>query len=71
MSRLDAIRAHGWTAHQLMLRAKETGDVLLAAEADRQAVVERLRKGPHQLLPVEREVVDVWTRSLEPDRRVS
>ena len=57
MSRLDEIRAKGWTAHQLMLRAKQTGDVLLAAEADAQAVVERLRKGPVRLLPLEPTVV--------------
>lgn len=56
MSRLDAIRAKGWTSHQLMLRAKQTGDVLLAAEADAQAVVERLRRGPVRLLPLEQEI---------------
>lgn len=53
MSRLDEIRAKGWTSHLLMLRAKQTGDVLLAAEADAQAVVERLRRGPVRLLPQE------------------
>jgi len=57
VSRLDEIRAKGWTSHLLMLRAKQTGDVLLAAEADAQAVVERLRKGPHKLLPLETTVV--------------
>lgn len=53
MSRLDALRAKGYTSHQLMLLAKQTGDPLIAAEADAQAVVERLRKGPHKLLPLE------------------
>ena len=57
MSRLDEIRARKWTSFQLMLRAKQTGDVLLAAEADAQAVVERLRKGPVRLLPLEPTVV--------------
>ena len=57
MSRLDAIRARRLTSWQLMLAAKATGDVLLAAEADAQAVVERLRKGPVRLLPLEPTVV--------------
>jgi len=53
VTRLDAIRERKLTSWQLMLAAKATGDVLLAAEADAQAVVERLRKGPHKLLPQE------------------
>lgn len=57
MSRLDEIRARKWTSFQLMLRAKQTGDVLLAAEADAQAVVGRLRKSPVRLLPLEPTVV--------------
>lgn len=57
MSRLDALRAKGYRSFQLMLAAKATGDVLLAAEADAQAVVERLRKGPVRLLPLEPTVV--------------
>lgn len=52
MSRLDAIRARnralGLTSHQIMLQAKATGDPLLAAEADAQAVRERLQRGPHR-----------------------
>lgn len=53
MSRLDALRRKGYTSFQLMLLAKQTGDPLIAAEADAQAVVERLRRGPHALLPGE------------------
>lgn len=56
MSRLDAIRARGLTSYQLMLAAKVNGDVLLAAEADAQAVVERIRRGPVRLLPLEQEI---------------
>lgn len=58
MSRLDALRKQGLTSYQLMLKAKATGDPLIAAEADAQAVVERLRKGPHKskLLPLEAEI---------------
>ena len=53
MSRLDALRKLGYTSYQLMLMAKSSGDPLIAAEADAQAVRERLRKGPHKLLPGE------------------
>lgn len=56
MSRLDALRARGLTAWQLGLLAQQTGDPLLAAEADAQAVRERVAKGPHRLLPLEAEV---------------
>lgn len=59
MSRLDALRARQLTSHQLMLLAKQTGDPLIAAEADAQAVVERIRKGPVRLLPREAEVTTV------------
>lgn len=56
MSRLDALRARKLTSFQLMLLAKQTGDPLIAAEADAQAVAERIRKSPHRLLPLEAEV---------------
>lgn len=58
MSRLDALRKLGYTSYQLMLMAKSSGDPLIAAEADAQAVRERLRKGPKKtaLLPLEAEV---------------
>lgn len=56
MSRLDALRARKLTAFQLMLLAKQTGDPLIAAEADAQAVAEKVRRGPHKLLPLEAEV---------------
>lgn len=76
MTRLDEIRAKGWTSHLLMLRAKQTGDVLLAAEADAQAVVERLRKGPVRLLPQEdvitaAEAARVLTQAFAQYRRVA
>lgn len=53
MSRLDQLRARKLTSFQLMLLAKQTGDPLIAAEADAQAVRERIRRGPHKLLPME------------------
>ena len=58
MSRLDALRKLGYTSYQLMLMAKSSGDPLIAAEADAQAVRERLRKGPRKvaLLPMEETV---------------
>lgn len=56
MSRLDQLRARRFTSHQLMLLAKQTGDPLIAAEADAQAVVERIRRGPVRLLPREAEI---------------
>ena len=76
MTRLDAIRAKAWTSHQLMLRAKQTGDVLLAAEADAQAVVERLRRGPVRRLPQEdvitaAEAARVLTQAFAAYRRVA
>lgn len=52
MSRLNSIRARGLTSWQLMLLAKQTGDPLVAAEADAQAVLERRAKAP-RLLPLE------------------
>lgn len=48
VSRLDAIRARGLTAWQLGLLAQQTGDSLVAAEADAQAVRERVLRGPHR-----------------------
>lgn len=53
MSRLDAIRARGLTSHQLRLLAKASGDYLLAAEADAQAVRERIQRGPRRPTPAE------------------
>lgn len=49
---LDQLRARRLTSFQLMLLAKQTGSALVAAEADAQAVVERIRKAP-KLLPLE------------------
>lgn len=75
MSRLDAIRARGLTSYQLMLAAKVNGDVLLAAEADAQAVVERIRRGPVRLLPLEQEITAteaarLLTAAFQAGRRV-
>lgn len=56
---LDALRAKNYSSFQLMLLAKSTGDPLIAAEADAQVVVERIRRGPVRLLPREAEVTTV------------
>lgn len=46
MSTLDALRARRLTSFQLRLLAASTGCPVTAAEADAQAVVERLERGP-------------------------
>lgn len=74
MSRLDALRARKLTSFQLMLLAKQTGDPLIAAEADAQGVVERIRKSP-KLLPMEaiitaEEAARILTNALHSRERV-
>lgn len=72
---LNALRDRKLTAFQLMLLAKQTGDPLVAAEADAQAVVERIRRGPVRLLPFEQEITAaeaarLLTAAFQAGRRV-
>lgn len=46
MTSLDLLRKRNLTSHQLRCLADRTGSALVAAEADAQAVVERIREGP-------------------------
>lgn len=51
------IRKRGLTSHQVMLWAKATGNALIAAEADAQAVAEKIRRGPKRAEVADRPVV--------------